>query len=139
MHSQRGIGAGNISGYQAPFRLQTTTSSIWVVPTFIAHMQQLHCNLTIVCQNCWWLKLFFYLLDVRTSNALVLYNKLAKMCTPTNGTTYTPMNIVTFKMQLVEGLVGRWLDSQAWQLEVMEHVPVHIQGAVCSQCSYCTL
>jgi hypothetical protein len=42
-------------------------------------------------------------------------------------------------MLLVEGLVGRWLDSQAGQPEVVEHVPVHIQGGVRSQCAYCAL
>jgi hypothetical protein len=92
-----------------------------------------------MCQNCWWLKLFFYLLDVGMSNALILYNESKKMRTPTNG-TFTPMNIVTFKMELVEGLVGRWMDSQAGgQPQVVEHVPMHIQGGVCSRCAYCAL
>ena len=40
----------------------------------LADMRRLHCNSTVMCQNRWWLKLFFYLLDVGTSNALVLYN-----------------------------------------------------------------
>ena len=38
----------------------------------LADMRSLHCNSTIMGQNRWWLKLFFYLLDVGTSNALVL-------------------------------------------------------------------
>jgi hypothetical protein len=36
--------------------------------------------------------------------------------------SYSPMNIVGFKMQLVEGLVGRWIDNQTGgQEEVVEH------------------
>jgi hypothetical protein len=88
-------------------------------------------------QNHWWLKLFFYLLDVGTSNALVLYNDLLRMRV-TNG-TYSPMNIVDFKMQLVEGLVGRLIDNESGQDEVVEDVPVHIQGGICSRCAYCAL
>jgi hypothetical protein len=56
----------------------------------------------------------------------------------TNG-TYAPMNIVDFKMQLVEGLVGRWIDSQPGQEKAVEHVHLHIQGCIRSQCAYCTL
>jgi hypothetical protein len=38
----------------------------------VADMCRLHCNSTIMGQNRWWLKLFFYLLDAGTSNALVI-------------------------------------------------------------------
>ena len=41
---------------------------------YLADMQWLHCNSTILGQNHWWSKLFFYFLDVGTSNALVLHN-----------------------------------------------------------------
>jgi hypothetical protein len=40
----------------------------------LADMRRLHCNSTRMGQNRWWLKFFFYLLDVGTANALVLYN-----------------------------------------------------------------
>jgi hypothetical protein len=76
-------------------------------------------------------------LDVGTSNALVRYNESSKMRI-TDG-TYAPMNIVDFKMQLVEEFVGRWIDSQSGQEQVVEHVPVHIQGGICSRCAYCAL
>jgi hypothetical protein len=52
---------------------------------------------------------------------------------------YTPMNIVDFKMQLVEGLVGRLIYSQSGQEEVVDHVPVKMQGEVRSRCAYCAL
>jgi hypothetical protein len=101
-------------------------------------MRRLHCNSTIMCQNRWWLKLFFYLLDVGTSNALVLFNESSKMLTRANE-TYKPMNIVEFKQQLVEGLVGRLIDSQSGEDEVVEHIPVKMQGEVRSRCAYCAL
>ena len=54
----------------------------------------------IMCQNRWWLKLFFYLLDVGTSNALILYNESYRI--HSNGIGYIPMNIVDFKMQIIK-------------------------------------
>jgi hypothetical protein len=51
------------------------------------------------------------------------------------------MNIVQFKMKLVEDLVGRSIDnlfeSRAGGGE--QHTPVHIEGGVRSQCAYCAL
>jgi hypothetical protein len=66
------------------------------------------------------------LLDVGTSNALVLFSKSAKMLKRTDE-IYTPMNIVDFKMQLVEGLVGRLIDSQSGQEEVVEHIVLPVK------------
>jgi hypothetical protein len=45
----------------------------------LADMRRLHCNSTIMGQNRWWMKLFFYLLDVGTSNALVLFNETKRI------------------------------------------------------------
>jgi hypothetical protein len=53
----------------------------------LADMRRLHCNSTIMGQHRWWLKLFFYLLDVGTSNSLVLYREA----------TDDSINIVEFK------------------------------------------
>ena len=104
----------------------------------LTDMRRLHCNLTIMGQNHWWLKLFFYLLDVGTSNALVLYNESAKI--RLNEAQYTPMNIVQFKMQLVEDLVGRAIDDLfSSEEERLEHIPTHIEGGVRSRCAYCAL
>ena len=44
----------------------------------VANIQRLHYSSTIMGQNPWWLKLFFYLLDVSMSNALVIYNEAMK-------------------------------------------------------------
>jgi hypothetical protein len=52
-------------------------------------------------QQWWWLTLFFYLLDVGTSNALVLFNESKRI------RKEKTLNIVQFKMKLVEDLVGR--------------------------------
>jgi hypothetical protein len=48
------------------------------------------------------------------------------------------MNIVDFEMHLVESLVARWMDNQP-VVEEVEHVPVHIQGGIRSQCAYCAV
>jgi hypothetical protein len=134
--SRRGIG-GII---RIPRPLSIANYNTYLGSVDLANMRQLHCNLTIMCQNRWWLKLFFSLfLDVGTSNAIVFFNKLAKMLKRTDK-IYTPMNIVDFKMQLVEGLVGRLIDSQSGQEEVVvEHVPTKMQGEVRSRCAYCAL
>ena len=107
----------------------------------LADMRRLHCNSTIMGQNRWWLKLFFYLLDVGTSNALVLYNESMKIRLEETG-GYTAMNIVQFKMQLVEDLVGRSIDDlfeSGGGGRAEQHTPVHIGGGVRSRCAYCAL
>ena len=63
----------------------------------LADMKRLHCNSTIMCQNRWWLKLFFYNLDVATSNALVIY-QLAM--------NDSKLNIVYFKLLLLKHFLG---------------------------------
>ena len=70
----------------------------------LADMRRLHCNSTIMGQNRWWLKLFFYLLDVGTSNSLVLY-KLAK------GSSADSLSIVEFKELLVQSFLGSRMES----------------------------
>jgi hypothetical protein len=65
----------------------------------VADMRQLHCNSTVMGQNRWWLKLFFYLLDAGTSNALVVYNATMKG-------KQKPYNIADYKAKVVEALVG---------------------------------
>ena len=103
-----------------------------------ADMRRLHCNSTIMCQKRWWLKLFFYLLDVGTSNALILYNESQRIRLQPNN--YTPVNIVTFKMELIEGLVGKTMDD-LFEEEEMEvpHSPIHIEGDVRARCAYYAL
>ena len=66
----------------------------------LADMRRLHCNSTIMGQHRWWLKLFFYLLDVGTANALVLYRE-AMHNNKTN-----KISIVEYKSNLVNLLVG---------------------------------
>ena len=104
----------------------------------LADMRRLHCNSTIMCQNRWWLKLFFYLLDVGTSNALVLHNESLRM--RSNGGSYLPLNIVEFKMQLIEGLVGQRIEdlSGGDEGEVL-HIAMQIDGGTRSRCAYCAL
>jgi hypothetical protein len=106
----------------------------------LADMKRLHCSSTIMGQNRWWLKLFFYLLDVGTSNALVLYNEHLRIAA--KGMEYKKWNLVEFKMELVEELVGKSMDDlfgSACVSEEHEHVPVPIAGGTRSRCSYCAL
>ena len=87
----------------------------------LADMHQLHCNSTIMGQNRWWLKLFFYLLDVGTSNVLVLY-KLAKK------PDADAMSIVKFKELLVQSFVRSRLDPVPDHVCLPEHLPVKAIG-----------
>jgi hypothetical protein len=105
----------------------------------LADMRRLHCNSTIMGQNRWWLKLFFYLLDVGTSNALVLHKEFLK--NRREGEDGKPtMNIVQFKMLLVEGLVGKSMDElMQTPSENDRHVLVQIGDGVRSRCAYCAL
>jgi hypothetical protein len=106
----------------------------------LADMRHLLCNSTRMGQNWWWLKLFFCLLDGGTSNALVLYNESVKtrLQPPAQ---HTPMNIVQFKMKLVEDLVGRSIDNlfKSGAGGGEQHTPIHIEGGVRSGCAYCAL
>ena len=63
---------------------------------YLAYMRRLHCNSTIMVLNRWWLNLFFYLLDVGASNAMVIHRESWLGIT---------MNIVDFKKALVLNLV----------------------------------
>ena len=94
----------------------------------LADMQYLHCNSTIMGQNRWWLKLFFYLLDVGTSNALVLFN-----LTRTDGQKSS--TIVDFKSELIRAFLGTRL--QGIPDSVVEHVPLCTDGRF--RCAHCTL
>jgi Transposase IS4 len=77
----------------------------------LADMRRLHCNSTVMGQNRWWLKLFFYLLDVGTSNALVLYNLSLKATTETAGRNFNKVNIATFKLRLIKKLAGKKIEG----------------------------
>ena len=94
----------------------------------LADMRRLHCNSTIMGQNRWWLKLFFYLLDVGTSNALVLYNLTRKE-------GQQPLTIVNYKTELIRAFVGTRL--QGIPETVVEHVPQNKDGRF--RCAHCAL
>ena len=93
----------------------------------LADMRRLHCNSTIMGQNRWWLKLFFYLLDVGTSNALVLY-KSASARTDV-------FTIVNFKGYLVQAFLGNRLQSVPEA--VVSHFPTSSLGR--NRCVHCAI
>jgi hypothetical protein len=81
-------------GFHGLCRLQTTTSTWVVVLQFNNNGSE-----SVVAET------FFYLLDVGTSNALVLFNESKRI------QKEKTLNIVQFKMKLVEDLVGRNIDN----------------------------
>ena len=91
----------------------------------LADMGRLHCNSTIMGQNRWWLKLFFYLLDVGTSNTLVLYN-LGQEMIP--NIPKPPINIIDFKLQLIQQLVEDKIEGTAKANNNEEHIPIHVEN-----------
>jgi DDE_Tnp_1-like zinc-ribbon len=81
---------------------------------------------------------FFYLLDVGTSNALVLHKEFLK--NRRGGGGEVAMNIVQFKVLLVEGLVGKSMDAlMQTPSKNDQHVLVQIEDGVWSRCAYCAL
>jgi len=106
----------------------------------VTDMRRLHCNSSLMGQNRWWLKLFFYLLDVGTSNALVLYNEALRAQNPTD--QFTPLNIVSFKMRLIEDL-GRGIDEISGNAgdrnEDLLHRPIRVAGEARYRCVYCSM
>jgi hypothetical protein len=92
----------------------------------LADQRRLHCNSTIKGLHRWWLKLFFYLLDVGTSNALVLYNEA----------TGKSLNVAEFKRELVMALVGHKIMNIPEE-PTLEHSLV--RGEARLKCVYCDL
>jgi Transposase IS4 len=135
--SRRGL--GGIVRIQRPVSIANYNKYMGGVD--LADMRRLHCNSTIMGQKRWWLKLFFYLLDVGTSNALVLHNEYRRMKAEETSNTYTPMNIVSFKMKLVDDLVGNTVRNQNKSGECADdlHTAVQIADDVRSLCVYCAV
>ena len=71
------------------------------------------------------MKIFFYLLDVGTSNALVLFREAMN----------SNINVVEYKKQLVNLLVGSRLETI--DAPVVQHKLVRVEGDTRSSCAYC--
>ena len=92
----------------------------------LADMRRLNCNSTIMGLHRWWLKLFFYLLDVGTSNALVLYR----------AATNDKINVVKYK----EKLVQMWIGDRLSHVErpIVLHKLVRRENNQRLGCAYCS-
>ena len=92
----------------------------------LADMRRLHCNSTVMGLKRWWMKIFFYLLDVGTSNALVLFREAMN----------SNMNVVEYKKQLVNLLIGSRLETI--DAPIVQHKLVRVEGDKRLSCAYCS-
>lgn len=118
-------------------RLHTLTQwnvSINITAQQLFEVRDLHCNLTIMGLNRWWLKLFFTCLMWGTSNALVLYNESQKI----RAAEYKPMNIVDFKLRLFSSL-SRENAQQSVKETTVGHLSEKIPNEPRSKCAYCSI
>ena len=79
-------------------------------------------------QNRWWLKLFFYLLDVATFNSSVVYNETQ----PNN----KHVNFVEFKSHLLQYFVGDRIRAIS-AAPTVEHTVVRMENR--RRCAYCAV
>jgi len=93
----------------------------------LADFRRLMCNSTIMGLHRWWLKLFFYNLDVGTANALVLYKEAVNNL---------HMNIFQFKRAIVDCLVGHKINCIP-VAPVVEHQLVRSDKDSRRKCLYC--
>lgn len=101
----------------------------------LADKRRMHSSSAVMGKNRWWLKVFFYLLDAGTANALVLYNEaMLSMGRPT-------MNSVEFKDSIVKSLIGAERlgidDFDAPSDGEPQHVPLRYEGDRRFSCAYC--
>jgi hypothetical protein len=96
----------------------------------LADMRRLHCNSTIMGQHRWWLKLFFYLLDVGTANALVLYREAMKNDPKSNN-----ISIAEFKRMLVHQFVGDEIAKPIKSDEKIHHLISQNKRYTCVYCN----
>jgi len=107
-----------------PLAIQEYNSNMGGVD--LADQRRLSCNSTIKGLHRWWLKLFFYLLDVGTSNALVLYNEA----------TGKSLNIAEFKKELIDAFIGAKIRNIPEEPNI-EHSLVCGEGRL--KCVYCDM
>ena len=93
----------------------------------LADFRRLKCNTTIMGLHRWWLKLFFYLLDVGTANAYVTY----KMAMDKHD-----MTLMQFKLALIQSLVGHKM-SEILPEPTIDHQLVRNLNDERKTCVYC--
>ena len=98
----------------------------------LADMRRLHCNSTIMGQHRWWLKLFFYLLDVGTANSLVLYREAM------NNNVTKKLSLVDFKRMFVHYVIGETPQKSLSEMDCT-HKLIKIEGNTRPACVRCAL
>ena len=77
----------------------------------------------------WWLKLFFYLLDVGTTSALVLYREAM------NNSITNKMSIVDYKTKLVNLLVGDRISKPLVTIPIVHELVRKNRRHICTYCA----
>ena len=93
----------------------------------LADMRRLGCNSTIMGLHRWWLKFFFYLLDVGTANALVLYRY----------TTKDDINIMQYKRKLIQVWVSDRISGVT--RSIADHCVIRNSNNTRLRCVYCAV
>ena len=95
-------------------------------------MCKLHFNATVMVLNWWWLKFYYYSLDVGTKNALVLYILSKKN---------KSMKISNFKLRVVIILVYNSIESLPCSLRKAIHqlVRIYMNSTAINVCAKWTL
>jgi hypothetical protein len=82
----------------------------------VTNICQMHCNSMHMVQNCWWLQVFFYLLDVLISNTMILHKE--SMVLGNN-----EIDVADFKEKLVMHMVGKRIVDVPNAVPVIHEVP----------------
>ena len=100
----------------------------------LADKKRKHCDSTVMHQRRWWLKIFFYMIDVTAANALVLYNEAME----SRGSPKVPIS--EFKQKLIKYFTGNRLEDVDRPLQslVVGHTLQKTDGKVHS-CAFCAL
>ena len=99
----------------------------------LADMRRLHVQTNIIGLHRWWVRLFFYLLDVGTSNAMILYSSTKND---------NEVNLASFKRALVWHFVGDMLSTPVSPANTEQrHLLVRISDEedLRSMCTYCSM
>ena len=99
----------------------------------LADMRRLHCQSNVMGLHRWWLRIFFYLLDIGTSNSMVLFNEALQ-------DKKDKLNLVEFKHRLVHRLLGTRITDVPRGPAIHQIVRIGGEsGSARQRCAYCAI